>query len=148
MDKHIKDNVYWTYEIKEDRAKSEIESEMFIINTYISSVDSITYFFVDPIKYNLSQIKKIISKINNLKDIVIYNHENKMIYLYGEDFIFGIDLILLDLYFDIKKVNVIKRLDKLGFIYGSELKEKHKDYLERINNKIKYLPYIEFKERW
>ena len=66
-----------------------------------------------------------------------------MLYVYGENLIFGIDLNLLK-YIGINPVKVenkIKSISKV-FLDDKEIFIEYKSNMERLGNSVKYIPYL------
>jgi hypothetical protein len=82
-------------------------------------------------------------KILSLKNPVVYISENEMVYIYGENIIFGVDLNVLSLLGG-KKEKVIEKVKTLEncILVDSEIFNKCKDFLYKIKNKNRYVPYI------
>ena len=66
-----------------------------------------------------------------------------MIYIYGDKLIFGIDLYLIKyMGFDENRVEIkIKNISK-EFLEGDEIFILYKDNMERLNNSVKYIPFL------
>ena len=86
---------YWTFKKTEKRDKYESDLKWFISKVYYDLTNKLKYIFVDPIQYRGKTLIKILKKIYSLKNKVSFLN-GQMIYIYGEDFIFGVDLKLLD----------------------------------------------------
>lgn len=142
LDRKINETTFWTFKKSEQRDKHETELFEFIDFSYKYLIKDITYFFIDPLNYSLSQIKKIIKKLKESKDIISYKN-NDMVYLYTDKIIFGIDLRLLKyMGFDIGKI--IEKIGRITLVFldNSEILIEYKSYIEKINNEIKYIPYL------
>src|SRR3972149_1854996 len=77
MEYKISENLFWTFSKNEKRDKYIEGLNYFITDVYNNLVSNIKYVYIDPIHYNFSKIKKIIKKINELKDPIIYSIDNK-----------------------------------------------------------------------
>jgi hypothetical protein len=69
--------------------------------------------------------------------------ENNMVYIFGENIIFGIDLNIIG-YFDDKKEKVLDRIKKLknSVLIDSKIFNNYRDFLFKIKNKNRLIPYI------
>jgi hypothetical protein len=90
----IKDGLYWTFKRTEIRDKYEEGLSFFIRKVYAERMENIQYVFVDVIQFSRKQINKIIKKIKEIDKKYLY-YENNMIFIYGGEYIFGIDIPLL-----------------------------------------------------
>lgn len=136
------ENKYWTFKRTEKRDKYEADLKWFISKVYSDLTNNINYIFVDPIQYKGKTLIKIIKKIYSLKDPIAFLNE-QMLYVYGESFIFGIDLKLLGFMgIDTNKIktriNAISRV----FLQESKILIEYKKNIEALDNKVRYLPYL------
>lgn len=141
-DRKLSDNLYWTFKKTEKRELHEEDIYNFIQKIYSDLLANINYVFIDPIINNKKVIKKILKKINSIKQIVSYHH-NDMIYMYGENIIFGIDLNLINFMgFDVNRI-ISKIKDKSKyFLTKSSIFIEYKDKVENLDNQVKYIPYL------
>ena len=143
LHKSINIRTYWTFNSKERKADFESDIESFKEFCYNSFGDNIPYVYLD-ILYGKKNInKKIIKKILTLVKPYIYLSDNNMVYIFGDNIIFGIDLNILD-YFDSKKEKVLKVINNLNsaVLIDSEIFNKYRDFLYKIKNKNRLIPYI------
>lgn len=142
LNRKIKDNLFWTFTKKELRKKYFNDLEDFIQYSVEYSVSKLNYIYFDLIQYESSKLKKIIRKLYELTDIISYYHGN-MIYIYSGNLIFGIDLELFKyIYIDTKRIlNKIKE-KSLVFLEGSEILIEYKNYMERLDNRVRFIPFI------
>ena len=143
LHKSINIRTYWTFNSKERKADFESDIESFKEFCYNSFGDNIPYVYLD-ILYGKKNInKKIIKKILTLVNPYIYLSDNNMVYIFGDNIIFGIDLNILD-YFDNKKEKVLKTINNLNsaVLIDSEIFNKYRDFLYKIKNKNRLIPYI------
>ena len=143
LHKKIERNLYWTFDGKERKSEFEEDIDSFkelCINNY---GENIPYVYVDIIHSKLKIIKRILEKINNLKEKITYVSDNNMLYIYGENIIFGIDLNVLE-YTSIKKEKVLtKLLSSPNTIFvDDEIFNKCKDIFYKVKHKTKLIPYI------
>jgi hypothetical protein len=141
-DKQLADNLFWTFAKTERRDIFTKDVEDFITFANRALTSKITYVFVDPIQLQLDSIKKIITKIYGLKNKVAFKTMD-MIYIYGENLIFGIDLNLLK-YIGINVVKVERKIKKICdvFLDDKEIFIEYKSNMERLNDSVKYIPYL------
>jgi hypothetical protein len=90
----ISDGLYWTFKKTEKRDKHEEGLSFFIRKVYADSMKYIQYIFVDVIQFSDKQMYRIIKKIMSIEKKYLY-YENNMLFIYGGDFIFGLDIQLL-----------------------------------------------------
>ena len=142
LERKINDNLFWTFKKSENRNSYENDLFDFIDYSYKQLVKEIEYVFIDPINYSLTKIKKILSKLYNSKNIVGYKN-NDMVYLYIDKLIFGIDLRLLR-YMGFNMDKIIEKITKFSnvFLQNNEILIEYKSYIEKLNNEIKYIPYL------
>lgn len=141
-DKKLNDKLYWTFAKTERRDIFFDDVDDFITIANKNLIANIEYIFVDPILLRLSVIKKIIKKIYSLPNKISFKHMD-MIYIYGGGLIFGIDLNLLNyIGINVEKVeNKIKKNSKV-FLDNNEIFIEYKDNMERLDNSVKYIPYL------
>jgi len=138
----LSENLYWTFKKTEKRELHEEDIYNFIQKIYSDLLEKINYVFIDPIINNKKVIKKILKKINSIKQIVSYHH-NDMVYMYGENIIFGIDLSLIDFMgFDVNKIISKIKAKSKHFLTKNSIFIKYKDKLENLDNQVKYIPYL------
>lgn len=149
LERKINDNLFWIFKKSESRDKYESELFDFIELSYKNLIKDIDYVFIDPLNYSLSKIKKILTKIKNSKDIIGYKHD-QMIYLYTNKIIFGIDLKLLE-FIGINTYKIITKLRLYTYVFiekniifseTNQILIEYKHYIEKLNNEIKYIPYL------
>ena len=143
LHKKINQKLYWTFSKKERRVDFEVDFEKFKEVCFNNFGDNIPYVYLD-ILHGKSKInKKIIRKILSLSNSVIYISDKNMIYIYGENIIFGIDLNIIE-YSSIKKEKILNRIKNLNnnVLVTDEIFNKCKDLLYKIKYKNKLIPYI------
>jgi hypothetical protein len=141
INRKIDDNTYWTFKRNEKRDIYEEDIFYFTRNAYKSLIKDIKYVFIDPIQFGLKTLKKVINKINSI-DIIGYYHKD-MVYLYGDNIIFGIDLELLE-YIGIDRNKILLKISSkcLVFLEEKDIFIEYKNSIEHIDNQVKYIPYI------
>ena len=141
-DKKLNDKLYWTFAKTERRDIFFDDVDDFINIANKELVANIDYIFVDPILLKLSVIKKIIKKLYSLSNKVSFKYMD-MIYVYGDGLIFGIDLNLLNFIgINVERVeNKIKKNSNV-FLENDEIFIEYKSNMERLNDSVKYIPYL------
>lgn len=142
LDIRIEHNLYWTFKRTEKRDKFNEDLSWFIRKVYDDLTKEIIYIFVDPLQYQSRTLWKIIRKIYSLKKIITYVHGD-MIYLYGDKYLFGVDLKVLS-YIGLntnKLKNKIKSMSAV-FLGTDEILIEYKNTVEELGNKVRYIPYL------
>ena len=142
LDIELEPNLYWTVKKTERRDKHAEDLTWFINKVYNDLTKDIKYIFVDPLQYNSKSLWKIIRKIYSIKNLVTFVNGD-MLYIYGDKFIFGVDLKLMS-YIGIKK-DKIKHIIKSKspvFLEENEILIEYKNYIEELGYQIKFLPYL------
>ena len=136
------ENKYWTFKRTEKRDKYESDLKWFISKVYADLTNDLSYVFVDPIQYKGKTLIKIIKKIYSLKDPIAFLNE-QMLYVYGEGFIFGIDLKLLG-FMGIDTNKIKSRINAISRVFLDETKIliEYKKNIEALDNKVRYLPFL------
>lgn len=143
LHKKINEKLYWTFDSKERKSDMDLDLETFInvcVNKY---GDNIPYVYLD-ILYGKRKINfKIIKKILSLKQTFTYITENDMLYIYGENIIFGIDLEMVE-YVSNKKNKILNKINefKNNIFVNNQIFNIGKDLLDKINNKKRLTPYL------
>ena len=137
-------NLYWTFKKTERRDKFNEDLSWFINKVYLELTKEIVYIFVDLIQYNNKTLFKIVKKIMSL-DSVISLQYNDMIYIYGDKFIFGIDLKLVKFVgLDVDKIKN-KIISKSSVFLGdNKILIEYKNYIEELGLQMKFIPYLYF----
>jgi len=144
LHKRIKENLQWTFSEKERKVDFEIDIELFKKDCYRQLGKDIIYVYIDIIHSSKSKIKKIINKIKSFKEPIFYVGKNKMLYIYDENIVFGIDLNMTNL-IGIENKRLLKKISDLpnSILIKNEIFNKCSGIVKKINNKnYKILPYI------
>jgi hypothetical protein len=137
------DNIYWTFTKQEHKKYHTPDLNNFIDLCFNTSVENIDYVFVDPIQFTKKTMKKVINKILSLDEPISYLSEKNMLYVFGNNLIFGIDLKLINyIGMDGEKIKCRAKSISKAFLEGNEILIEYKDYLERLNNQPKYIPFL------
>ena len=142
LDRCIEENMYWTFKKTEKRDNFNQDLDWFITKVYTDLIKKVNYVYIDMIQYKKQTLIKIVRKIYSLKNIVTFIH-NDMVYLYGDNIIFGLDLKL----YKYMGMNVIKLKDKIklistDFLSDSEILIEYKNIVDTLNGKIRIIPYL------
>jgi hypothetical protein len=143
LHKKINDKLFWTFSGKERKSEYESDLDFFISYCYNYFGSNIPYVYLDLI-YGKHRINyKIIKKILSLKNPITYISPNKMIYIYCDNIIFGIDLNIISLVEGKveKVINKVKNLEN-NTLVDSEIFNKCRDFIYKLKNKNRFIPYI------
>jgi len=143
LHKNINIKTFWTFSEKERKVDFEVDIENFKEYCYNNFGENIPYVYLDFLYGKKNINKKIIKKILSLKESTIYVTENEMVYIYGENILFGVDLNTVN-YFQNKKDKVLNRLKSLKncVLVDSKIFNKYRDFLYKIKDKKRLIPYI------
>lgn len=140
----LDDNIYWTFKKTEKRDKYEEDLRWFLIKTFSDLTNEIDYVFVDPIQYRPKTLLKILKKIYSIKNKITYL-DGEMLYIYGEQIVFGINLELLR-FIGLNTEKILFKIKRISdvFLIKNEILIEYKNYIETLYIKAKYLPYLYF----
>lgn len=143
LHKQINENIFWTFDEKERRVDYETDIKDFKEKCFNELGKDITYVYVDTIYTSKTKVKKIISKIKSFKNPIYYISDNKMLYVYDENIVFGIDLNITNLV-GIDNSKLISKLRDLpnSTLLENEIFIKCSSIIKKIKNNDKILPYI------
>lgn len=142
IDRKIDNLNYWTFSKKEKRGLFEEDLFYFIENSYKNLTNRLEYIFVDVILFDDEKIKKIFDKIESYKDNISFLTD-KMLYIYSDKYIFGIDLRQIEyIRGDIDKfIKKVKRFSK-DFLSNNEILIEYKNNLGMLEDELKYIPVL------
>lgn len=109
LDKRIGEQLFWTFAKTEKKEEFDDDVEKFIkfvIDKYVSQV---RYYYFNPFKASLSQIKKLLSLVKTNESSTIYISD-KAIYVLWKDNIIGVSFNVLS-YIGIDKEKIIKKIE-------------------------------------
>jgi hypothetical protein len=141
-DRKLGPKLYWTFKKTENRSLQEDDINKFMYQAYLDLISDVNYVYVDTILFGKQKLRKIIKKILSLTKSVAYK-DNNMIYIYGDKLIFGIDL--KQLCFIDANINriMLKIKHKCNvFLESNEILIEYKKNVERLENKVRYIPYL------
>jgi hypothetical protein len=141
IDRKLGENLYWTFKKTEKRDFHEEDIYNFKLKVYNDLVNDVNYVFVDPIMQKKKIIKKIIKKISG-GELVTYMHDD-MLYVYIDNIIFGIDLLLTD-FLSLNRDKIIFKIKQKSkhFLDKNNIFIEYKYILENLDNQVKYIPYL------
>ena len=142
LDIELEPNLYWTVKKTERRDKHAEDLTWFINKVYNDLTKDIKYVFIDPLQYKPKSLWKIIRKLYSIKNSVTFVNGD-MIYIYGDKFIFGVDLKLMS-YIGIKKDKIKSKIKSKSsvFLEENDILIEYKNYIEELGYQIKFLPYL------
>tara|TARA_Y100000310_G_scaffold332077_1_gene406950 strand:- start:2419 stop:3021 length:603 start_codon:yes stop_codon:yes gene_type:complete len=143
LHKQIEENLYWTFSEKERKIDYEIDILKFKEICYENFGEDIIYLYVDIIHGRLSTIKKILKKIYSLEESISYITDKNMLYIFGDNLIFGVDLNITN-FMGIKNEKIIDRLATLpnSVLIENEIFNKCKEFIKKLDNRYRLVPYI------
>lgn len=138
----VEKNLYWVFKKTEKRDKHEEGLTWFIKKVYSELMKDIQYIFVDAIQYNNRAMFKITRKILLSNKKYLYFNGN-MLFIYGGDFIFGIDFVQLKYVgSDIEKLKEKIKKRKNIFICNDSSYLSTVKLLENEPHKIPFMFYL------
>ena len=142
LDIKLGPDLYWTVKKTERRDKHAEDLTWFINKVYNDLTKDIKYIFIDPLQYKSKSLWKIIRKLYSIKNLVTFVNGD-MIYIYGDNFIFGVDLKLMS-YIGFKKDKLKSKIKSKSpvFLEENEILIEYKNYIEELGFQIKFLPYL------
>ena len=143
LHKQIDNFTYWTFSTKERKSEYEVDLDSFISKCYNSFGEHLPYVYLDLLMGKRMVNFRIIRKILSLKNPITYISDSNMVYIYGENIIFGIDLNVVSLFEEKyeKILNKVKNLEN-NTLVDLEIFNKCKELIFKLKNKDKYIPYI------
>ena len=141
LHKSINDSLYWTFNQKERKVDFEIDIINFK-NICLTQIENkIKYVYVDVLHNSKRKIKKILRKILDLKTTLTYINNKNMLYIFGDNLVFGIDLNICE-FIGIKKNKILNKVNGISDVtlHQNEIFNICKDLIG--NNREKIIPYI------
>lgn len=142
IDRKLGPNLYWTFKKTEKREIHEEDIFFFTENAYKHLIHNVQYIFIDPILFKRSKIKKILRKIDGIDKLYAYTHGN-MIYLFGDNLIFGIDIKLIE-YIGLNTNKMLNKIKQKCYIFldKKDIFIEYKSRVEILNDEVKYIPLL------
>lgn len=143
LHKKIDTKTFWTFTAKERKVDFEHDLETFKEFCYNTFGDNIPYVYLDLLYGKKLVNKRIIKKILSLDSPYIYISDNDIIYIFGDNIIFGVDLNIIS-YFEGNKVKILNKIKNLkgSVLIDSMIFNNYRDLLYKIKNKNRLIPYI------
>jgi hypothetical protein len=143
LHKQIDDNLYWTFSQKERLVEYENDIIDFKKLCFNKFGDELHYVYVDIIHGKLSTFKKILSKIYSLEESISYITDKNMLYILGDNIIFGIDLNIIE-FIGVPINKVITKIQQLpnSVLIENEIFNKCKEFIKKLDNRYRLVPYI------
>jgi len=138
----VNNNIFWCVNKTVNRDSYEECVVMFEKHCFKEIIKDVKYIYVDPILSSNQRLLKIVRKIYSLKNVISYDNGD-MVYMYSDNFIFGIDIkILKYIGFNTEKIlSKIKLISKV-FLVDNEIIIEYKKNAQSLDNGIKYIPYF------
>lgn len=142
LNRSLAPEIFWTYKRTEKRDKYEEDLTWFIGYSYLTLIKDVNYVFVDPIQYPRKTIKKIINKMKTISSPVSY-FDGRMIYIYGDKIIFGIDIKLLT-YIGLNTDKIISKIKihSSVFLCDEKILIEYKKNVEALGSQVRYIPFL------
>lgn len=142
LDRKLSDTIKWTFTLTEKRGLHEEDLYYFMKECYNNLIKNITYKYVDFMLTNDNDLADIFKIIKNSENITVFKFEN-MIYIYTSKYVFGIDLDIVEFVgrSPNKLIEYLKSFTK-DFLVDDKILIEYNDYMEALNNQVKYIPYL------
>ena len=97
---------------------------------------------MDPIQYPYRSLRKAIKKIHSIDGLISYK-TGDMVYVYGENLIFGIDLKLLK-YMDFDTGKLLSKIIAKSsvFLQDEDIFIEYKQIIDELDKQIRFIPYL------
>jgi len=143
LNKKISDNLYWTFLPTERRVDYDDDIIIFKKVCYDNFGSELSYVYIDPIHDKPQKIKKILKKIYSLNESISYFTDKNMLYILGENIIFGVNLEITE-FIGIKTNSIITRVVNLrnSVLIDNEIFNKCKEFIKKLDNEYKLVPYV------
>lgn len=143
MEREIEPNLYWIFKKTEKRDEYEIGLRWFIDKILNDLIKNVHYVFVDIMQYKKNKLVKILRKILSINKIYSVIN-NDMIYIYGDNLIFGVDLKLFRFIgYNTDKIKLKVQQKSVGFYSVDDILIEDKNIINELGSQIRYLPYLE-----
>lgn len=142
MEREIEPNLYWIFKRTERRDDFEAGLRWFISKIISDLSKEISYVFVDIMQYKPKTLCKIARKFLKMEKKFSVQI-NDMIYIYGENIIFGVDLKLFS--FAMLKTDKLKnsiQAKSTVFLGLDDILIEDKNIINELGIQIRYLPYL------
>lgn len=141
-ERKVEKDLYWIFKKTERRDDFEIGLKWFKEKVISDLSKEISYVFVDVMQYNSKSLRKITKKFFNINKKYSFINGD-MIYIYGENIIFGVDLKLMTFVgIDSKKLKNRIRSKSTVFLGVDDILIVDKNIINELGLQIRYLPYL------
>lgn len=146
IEKKLSENIFWTFKKTERRDIFEDDLYNFTEHCYSLLIKDIDYKFIDLIQLNQNELKDTFRLIKKSENVIGYLYD-KMLYIFVEKTIYGLDLTLLK-YMDYNTEDVLCKIKSYcsTFLDNKEILIEYKDVIDMLNNEVKYVPFLYFME--
>jgi|TARA_R110000803_G_scaffold55484_1_gene112419 hypothetical protein len=143
LNKQISDNLYWTFSTTERRVDYDDDIITFKQECYNNFGSELSYVYIDPIHDKPKKIKKILKKIYSLSESISYFTDKNMLYILGENIVFGINLEVTE-FIGVSTNSIITRVVNLrnSVLIDNEIFNKCKEFIKKLDNNYKLVPYV------
>ena len=143
LNKQISDNLYWTLSTTERRVDYDDDIITFKQECYNNFGSELSYVYIDPIHDKPKKIKKILKKIYSLSESISYFTDKNMLYILGENIVFGVNLEVTE-FIGISTNSIITRVVNLrnSVLIDNEIFNKCKEFIKKLDNEYKLVPYV------
>ena len=143
LNKKISDNLYWTFSTTERRVDYDDDIITFKQECYNNFGSELSYVYIDPIHDKPKKIKKILKKIYSLSESISYFTDKNMLYILGENIVFGVNLEVTE-FIGISTNSIITRVVNLrnSVLIDNEIFNKCKEFIKKLDNEYKLVPYV------
>lgn len=141
-ERKVQKDLYWIFKKTERRDDFEIGLKWFKEKVISDLSKEISYVFVDVMQYNSKSLRKITKKFFNINKKYSFINGD-MIYIYGENIIFGVDLRLMSFVgVDSEKLKRTIRTKSLVFLGVDDILIVDKNIINELGLQIRFLPYL------
>ncbi len=143
LNKKISYNLFWTFLPKERRVDYDDDINKFKKICIDRFGNELSYVYIDPIHDKSKKIKKILKKIYSLEESISYITDKNMLYILGDNIIFGVDLNITE-FMGIQNDKIITRIHNLtnSVLIDNEIFNKCKEFIKKLDNDYKLVPYV------
>lgn len=142
LDRSLGDDMYWTFTKQEKRVLFEEDLYYFSETIYKNIIKKTSYIFVDLILFNANKINELFRNIQEIDKKVTLLYKD-MLYVYGNDKIFGFDLKQVT-YIGKDKSTLINKIKVQSdvFLEDERILIEYNNDLEMFDYETKYIPLL------
>lgn len=142
LKRQLDDNTFWTFTNTERRREFEQDIVKFTKYCYKNLIKDIDYVFIDFIQRPDNELNKIRNKISTSNDIVSYIDKDRMMYLYTDNIIFGLDFELCS-FMNIPIDRIKEHFNKKStVILEAPGVANYQEDIKYLNDNVKYIPFL------